>query len=169
MECLTQNLQFFSHCIFNVYLSSNAGFHLLSSMHAKKHLKKIGLEGEDYYFLKRIGKGLLCTYAILGAMWLYNETSLPEWGKLKSRSKELLEQAHLYPGDEGSMKEFLTKIGTIRGPKGTVESGESGDKDAHKDQKELQGKKVDPEAQKMWLKMRNEVIAELREKGLDVE
>ena len=36
-------------------------------MHAKKYLKNIGLESEDYHFFKRVGKGLLCTYAVLGA------------------------------------------------------------------------------------------------------
>ncbi|KAG4933482.1 hypothetical protein JHK87_047484 [Glycine soja] len=41
------------------------GFHLLSSMHAKKNLKNIGLESEDYHFFKRVGKGLLCTYVVL--------------------------------------------------------------------------------------------------------
>jgi hypothetical protein len=33
----------------------------------------------------------------------------------------------------------------------------------------LQDKKFEQEAQKMWFRMRNEVIQELQEKGYDVE
>ncbi|KAJ1381112.1 hypothetical protein SESBI_45434 [Sesbania bispinosa] len=133
-------------------------------MQAKKHMKKIGLEREDYYFLKQVGKALLCTYTILGALWLYNETSPLGWWKLKP--KEELE--FLYPSDKEA-KEFIAKGGMIEttsGPKGLVES----DKDADDYQKkELQSKKFDQEAQKLWLKMRNEAIAELKKKGFDVE
>ncbi|MCI41456.1 hypothetical protein A2U01_0062689, partial [Trifolium medium] len=46
---------------------------------------------------------------------------------------------------------------------------ESDDKDGAGLQKEMEKKKVDHEAHKMWLKMKNEVVAELREKGIDVE
>ncbi|XP_061374020.1 uncharacterized protein LOC133316297 [Gastrolobium bilobum] len=131
-----------------------SGFHRLSSMHAKKYLNKIGLEREDYNFWKQAGKALLCTYAIIGAVWLYHKAS--QQPKFR------------YPGDEEAMKEFIAKrgmIGTTNGPKGVVES----DEDASNNQKELQSNKFDQEAQKLWLKMRNEVIAELQEKGFDVE
>jgi hypothetical protein len=56
-------------------------------------------------------------------------------------------------------------IGTTIGPKGTVET----DKDSYNYQKQLQDKKFEQEAQKMWFRMRNEVIQELQEKGYDVE
>ncbi|KAI4964302.1 hypothetical protein ZWY2020_006701, partial [Hordeum vulgare] len=36
-------------------------------------------------------------------------------------------------------------------------------------QKQLQSKKFDQEARKLWLRMRNEVVQELLEKGSDVE
>jgi hypothetical protein len=36
-------------------------------------------------------------------------------------------------------------------------------------QKQLQSKKFDQEAQKLWHRMRNEVIQELQEKGFDIE
>jgi hypothetical protein len=56
-------------------------------------------------------------------------------------------------------------IGTTIGPKGTVEN----DKDSYNYQKQLQDKKFDQEAQKLWFRMRNEVIQELQEKGCGVE
>ncbi|KAK7305349.1 hypothetical protein VNO77_43254 [Canavalia gladiata] len=134
------------------------GFHLLSFMHVKKYMKNIGLEREDYYFLKQVGKALLCTYSIIGAMWLYNETAQLGWWRQKPRLKEEHEE---------TLKEFIAKgrmiANTIR-PKGMVEN----DKDGCNCQ-ELQGKNFDEEAQKLWLKMRNDVVAELKEKGFDVE
>lgn len=89
--------------------------------------------------------------------------------------KEEKELAHLYerrefpyPGDEEAMEEFVAKggmIGTSIGPKGMIES----DKDSYNYQKDLQDKKLDQEALKLWIRMRNEVLAELQEKGFDVE
>lgn len=73
-----------------------------------------------------------------------------------------------YPGDEEAMQEFIAKggmIGTTIGPKGTIET----DKDAYNYQKELQDKKLEQEAQKLWMRMRNEVIADLQEQGFGVE
>lgn len=73
-----------------------------------------------------------------------------------------------YPGDEEAMEEFIAKggmIGTTIGPKGMVE----GDMDESDYKKELKDKKFEQEAQKLWMRMRNEVIAELQEKGFDVE
>lgn len=67
------------------------------------------------------------------------------------------------------MEEFVAKggmIGTTIGPKGDIETM---DKDSYNYQKELQDKKLEQEALKMWFRMRNEVIAELQEKGFDVE
>ncbi|OIW04351.1 hypothetical protein TanjilG_32543 [Lupinus angustifolius] len=143
--------------------------------HAQNFLKKIGLGPHNYHFWKQIGKALLCTYTIFGAAWLYNETSPLGWWTLKPKPKEEWELAHLYerrefpyPGDEEAMEEFIKKggmIGTTIGPKGMVE----GDKDSLNFQKELEDKKLDQEAQKLWLRMRNEVIAELQEKGFDME
>uniref|UniRef100_A0A6N2MIB0 Uncharacterized protein n=1 Tax=Salix viminalis TaxID=40686 RepID=A0A6N2MIB0_SALVM len=55
------------------------------------------------------------------------------------------------------MEEVVAKegmIGTTIGPKGT---------------KQLQDKKFEQEAQKLWFRMRNEVIQELQEKGYDFE
>ncbi|CAI8584992.1 unnamed protein product [Vicia faba] len=144
------------------------GFHMLSSMQAKKYMNKIGVESEDYYFYKQIGKALLCTYTILGALWIYNDTSSPmEWWRKKSpQLKEKLEQANLYPSNVESVKEFMDKGKMIGATlKGLIES----DKDACGCEKEMQGKKGNEEAQKMWSKMKNEVVAELREKGIDVE
>ncbi|KAI4306648.1 hypothetical protein L6164_029908 [Bauhinia variegata] len=157
------------------YQQAKTGSQLLNSANAQKFLKKIGLGKEDYYVWKQVGKALLCTYALFGAVWLYNETSPLGWWTLKPRPKEEKELAHLYerrqfpyPGDEQAMKEFIAKggmIGTTIGPKGIIET----DKDAHSYQKDLQNKKFEKEAQKLWLRMRNEVIAELQEKGFDVE
>jgi len=151
------------------------GFQLVKSMNAEKYLKKVGLGKEDYHFWKQIGKALLWTYTLFGVAWLYNETSPLGWWTLKPRPKEEKELAHLYerrefpyPGDEEAMEEFVTKggmIGTTIGPKGVVET----DRDAYNYQRDLQDKKVEQEAQKLWLRMRNEVILELRDKGHDVE
>ncbi|CAL5202472.1 unnamed protein product [Lathyrus oleraceus] len=142
------------------------GFHMLSSMRAKKYMNKIGVESEDYNFYKQIGKALLCTYTILGALWIYNGNSPMEWWRKKSpQLKEKFEQANLYPSDVESVKEFFAKGKMIGATlKGLIES----DKDECGCE-EIQRKKVDEEAQRMWLKMKNEVVAELREKGIDVE
>jgi len=73
-----------------------------------------------------------------------------------------------YPGDQEAMQEFVAKggmIGTSIGPKGTGED----DKDESDYKKELKDKKFDLEAQRLWTRMRNEVIAEFQEKGFDVE
>lgn len=130
---------------------------------------------EDYYFWKQIGKALVCTYAVCFAAWWYNETSPLGWWTLKPRPKEEKELAHLYerrefpyPGDQEAMEEFIAEggmIGTTIGPRGLIET----DNNAVNFQKELQDKKFEQEAQKMWMRMRNEVIAELQEKGYDVE
>ncbi|KAK4276024.1 hypothetical protein QN277_019021 [Acacia crassicarpa] len=147
---------------------STKGFQL------EKFLKKVGVGTDDRYFWGQVGKALLCTYAIIGAVWVYNETSPLGWWNLLPRPKEERELAHLYerrefpyPGDEEAMKEFVAKggmIGTAVGPKGFLET----DKDAYSYQKELQDEKFVHEAQKLWKKMKNEVIEELREKGFDV-
>ena len=73
-----------------------------------------------------------------------------------------------YPGDTEAMEDFVAKggmIGTAIGPKGVVESEGEGDNY----QKEMEKKKFDKEAQKLWLRMRNEVMTELQEKGYDLE
>ncbi|XVE87881.1 hypothetical protein DITRI_Ditri19aG0024100 [Diplodiscus trichospermus] len=103
------------------------------------------------------------------------QRNIPTAVTLKPRPKEERELAHLYerrefpyPGDAEAMEEFIAKggiIGTTIGPKGLVET----DKDSLNYQKELQKKKFDQEAMKLWLRMRNEVISELQEKGCDVE
>ncbi|XP_043688437.1 uncharacterized protein LOC122639626 [Telopea speciosissima] len=141
----------------------------------QKFLKKIGLGKEDYHFWKQIGKALLSTYALFGVAWLYNETSPLGWWTLKPRPKEEKEMANLYerrrfpyPGDEEAVEEFIKSggtMGTTIGPKGMIES------DAESDhfQKKLQSKKFEQESQKLWLRMRNEVISELQEKGYDLE
>lgn len=89
--------------------------------------------------------------------------------------QEEKELAHLYerrrfpyPGDKEAVEEFIASggtLGTTIGPKGFVDSG----KDSDNFQKQLQNKKFDQEAQKMWFRMRNEVIQELQEKGFDIE
>ncbi|GAB2214784.1 hypothetical protein Droror1_Dr00019147 [Drosera rotundifolia] len=140
-----------------------------------KFLSKVGMGKEDYYFWKQIGKALVCTYTVCFAAWWYNETSPLGWWTLKPRPKEEKELAHLYerrefpyPGDQEAMEEFIAKggmIGSTIGPRGLIET----DNNAVNFQKELQDKKFEQEAQKMWMRMRNEVIAELQEKGYDVE
>ncbi|KAL3750566.1 hypothetical protein ACJRO7_011549 [Eucalyptus globulus] len=154
---------------------AKTGLQYIKSLDPDKVLSKIGMGREDRYFWKQLGKGLLATSALMGAAWLYNETSPLGWWTLKPRPKEERELAHLYerrqfpyPGDKEAMEEFVAKggmIGTTIGPKGVVET----DKDAYNYQKELQDKKLEQEAQKLWLRMRNEVIAELQEKGYDIE
>ncbi|KAM0999301.1 hypothetical protein FF1_006018 [Malus domestica] len=157
------------------YQDAKAGYQLAKSFNAEKYLRKVGLGKEDYYFWKQIGKALVCTYTLFGMAWLYNEKSPLGWWTLKPRPKEERELAHLYerrefpyPGDEEAMEEFVAKggmIGTTIGSKGFVET----DKDAFNYQKELQKKKLEQEAQKLWVRMKNEVISELQEKGYVVE
>ncbi|XP_057962557.1 uncharacterized protein LOC131154071 [Malania oleifera] len=147
----------------------------LKSIDTENYLKKVGLGKEDHYFWKQIGKALLCTYTLFGVAWLYNETSPLGWWTLKPRPKEEREMAHLYervqypyPGDKEAMDEFIAKggmIGTTISPKGFIVSN----KDSSSYQKELQDKKFEQESQKLWMRMRNEVISELHEKGFDVE
>ncbi|KAJ6964396.1 hypothetical protein NC652_002616 [Populus alba x Populus x berolinensis] len=154
---------------------AKTGIEYLKSVDFDKYLRKIGLGKEDRYFWKQVGKSLLCTYAIIGVVWVYNETSPLGWWTLKPRPREERELAHLYerrefpyPGDAEAMEEFVARggmIGTTIGPKGTVEN----DKDSYNYQKQLQDKKFEQEAQKLWFRMRNEVIQELQEKGYDVE
>lgn len=137
----------------------------------EKFLQKIGVGKKDRYFWKQVGKSLLITYAIIGAGWVYNETSPLGWWTLKPMPKEERELAHLYerreypyPGDEEAMEEFIAKgamIGTTIAPNGSIESDRI--------KQDLRNEKFDQEAQKLWLRMRNEVIGELQEKGFDVE
>lgn len=73
-----------------------------------------------------------------------------------------------YPGDEQAMEEFIAKggmIGTAIGPKGVLDN----DKDAYNYEKQLQDEKFENEAQKMWRRMKNEVLEELKDKGFIVE
>ncbi|XP_011624664.1 uncharacterized protein LOC18437641 isoform X2 [Amborella trichopoda] len=141
----------------------------------REFLSKVGLGKKDRLFWKQVGKALLCTYAVFGAAWLWNETSPLGWWTLKPRPKEEWEMAHLYerikypyPGDEEAMKEFIASggaIGTAIGPKGIMDDGN----DSENFPKKPQSKKFEQESQKLWFRMRNEVISELREKGFDVE
>ena len=173
LQLLDEMLEPVSFFIFIFF--SISGIEYLKSVDYDKYLRKAGLGKEDHYFWKQIGKALLCTYTLIGVVWVYNETSPLGWWTLKPKPKEERELAHLYerrefpyPGDAEAMEEFVTKggmIGTTIGPKGTVET----DKDSYNYQKQLQDKKFEQEAQKMWFRMRNEVIQELQEKGYDVE
>lgn len=147
---------------------AKTGLLLAKSFDAEKYLKKIGLGKEDHHFWKQVGKALLCTYAVIGVAWWWNETSPLGWWTLKPRPKEERELAHLYerrkfpyPGDKEAMEEFIRKGGMI----GTAIT----DKDADNYQKTLQDKKFDQEAMKLWMRIRREAIAELQEKGFDVE
>ncbi|KAL5580820.1 hypothetical protein UlMin_013262 [Ulmus minor] len=138
-------------------------------------LSRIGAGKHDVLFLKVMGRRVLYAYALIGAGWLYNETSPLGWWTLKPRPKEEKELAHLYerrefpyPGDKEAMEEFIAKggmIGTAIGPKGVADF----DKDACNYQKQLQDQKLQQEAQKLWLRMRNEVISELQQKGYEFE
>lgn len=47
----------------------------------------MGFEKEDAYFLKQMGKAMLCTYTLFGVVWLWNETSPLGWWTLKPRPK----------------------------------------------------------------------------------
>ncbi|XP_006645888.2 uncharacterized protein LOC102701879 [Oryza brachyantha] len=142
---------------------------------ARRLLRRMGFEKEDAYFWKQMGKGMLCTYALFGAAWLWNETSPLGWWTLKPRPKEEREMAHLYerrmfpyPGDEEAVEEFIKSggaLGTTIGPKGFADAN----MDSDNMQKQLQSKKFEQEAQKLWFRMRNEVVQELQEKGFDVE
>ncbi|KAE8732346.1 hypothetical protein F3Y22_tig00002237pilonHSYRG01878 [Hibiscus syriacus] len=148
------------------YQEAKTGFQLLKSIDVDKTLRKIGLGREDHHFWKLIGKALLCRYTLFGVSWHYNETSPLGWWTLKPRPKEERELARLYerrefpyPGDAEAMEEFIAKggmIGTTLGPKGIIET----DKDSFNYQKEFE-----QEAMKLGLRMRNEVISELQEKG----
>ncbi|XP_050237454.1 uncharacterized protein LOC126687116 [Mercurialis annua] len=157
------------------YQEAKTGFEYIKSMNYDKYLRKVGLGREDWHFWKQVGKALVCTYTLFGAAWVYNETSPLGWWTLKPMPKEERELAHLYerkeypyPGDAEAMEEFVAQggmIGTAIGPKGNLEN----DKDSFNYQKELQKEKFEQESQKLWIRMRNEVIQELQEKGYDVE
>lgn len=148
---------------------------LRSFPQARRLLKRLGFEKGDAYFFKQMGKGMLCTYALFGAAWFWNETSPLGWWTLKPRPKEEKEMAHLYerrefpyPGDEEAVEEFIKSggaLGTTIGPKGFADAN----MDSDNMQKQLQSKKFDQEARKLWFRMRNEVVQELQEKGFDVE
>ncbi|KQK07379.1 hypothetical protein BRADI_2g34940v3 [Brachypodium distachyon] len=135
----------------------------------------MGFEKGDGYFFKRMAKGMFCTYALFGVAWLWNETSVLGWWALKPRPKEEKEMAHLYerrefpyPGDEEAVVEFIKSggsLGTTIGPKGFADAN----MDPDNMQKRLQSKKFDQEAQKLWFRMKNEVVQEVQEKGFDVE
>ncbi|XP_066360016.1 uncharacterized protein [Miscanthus floridulus] len=142
---------------------------------ARRLLRRMGFEKEDAYFWKQMGKATLCTYTLFGVAWLWNETSPLGWWTLKPRPKEEKEMAHLYerrefpyPGDEEAIEEFIKSggaLGTTIGPKGFADAN----MDSENMQKQLQSKKFEQEAQKLWLRMRNEVVQELQEKGFDIE
>lgn len=73
-----------------------------------------------------------------------------------------------YPGDKEAFDEFIKSggaIGTAIGSKGFIDS----DNEFESLQKQLQSQKFEQEAQKLWFRMRNEVIHELQEKGFDIE
>lgn len=135
----------------------------------------MGFEKDDIYFWKQMGKAMLCTYAIFGLAWLWNETSPLGWWTFRPRPKEEREMAHLYerrrfpyPGDKEAVVEFILKggmLGTTIGPKGNQDL----DNDTENFQKNLQSEKFDQEAVKLWSRMKNEVIQELQEKGFEVK
>ncbi|GMG98300.1 hypothetical protein Nepgr_000140 [Nepenthes gracilis] len=118
-------------------------------------LKSIGSVKEDYHFWLQVGKALICTFALLGAGWLYNETLPLGWWTLKPRPKDERELAHLYerrefpyPGDKEAMEEFIAKgdmIGTAVGPKGIIDP----EKDSCNYQKTLHDMKFEQDAQKL--------------------
>ncbi|KAL5742885.1 hypothetical protein ACOSP7_029617 [Xanthoceras sorbifolium] len=172
---LDQELHLLLKMVRKRFQEAKTGIEWLKSIDANKYLKKIGIGREDRYFWKQVGKALLCTYTLFGVAWIYNETSPLGWWTLKPRPKEEREMAHLYeriqfpyPGDTEAMEEFIRKggmIGSVYNPKGMIES----DRDVDNYQKVLQDKKFEQESQKMWLRMRNEVIQELHEQGYDVE
>ncbi|KAM7527697.1 hypothetical protein LguiB_031107 [Lonicera macranthoides] len=127
------------------FQDAKIGLELAKSFNAQKYLKNMGLGKEDYHFWKQ------------------------------PRPKEEKKLAHLYecrkfsyPGDEEATREFVEKggmIGTTIGPKGVVET----DKDSYNYQKQLQDKKFEQEALKLLLRMKNEVISELQDKGYNVK
>ncbi|PKA65178.1 hypothetical protein AXF42_Ash013299 [Apostasia shenzhenica] len=155
--------------------SQSSWFSMRNFPKARRFIRKMGFEKDDIYFWKQMGKAMLCTYALFGLAWLWNETSPLGWFTFRSRPKEEREMAHLYerrkypyPGDTEAMEQFIASggmLGTTIGPKGFIDSG----KDKENFRKELQLQKFDQEAQKLWFRMRNEVIQELQEKGFDVE
>ncbi|VFQ98202.1 unnamed protein product [Cuscuta campestris] len=157
------------------FQDAKTGFVALKSFRKEKVLEKIGLGKEDRYFWQQLSKALLCTYTIAALAWVYNETSPLGWWTLKPKPKEERELAHLYerrrfpyPGDDEAMEEFIANggmIGTTIGPKGLIES----DNDSYNYEKALQDQKMEKEALKLWVRMRNEVISELQDKGFDVE
>lgn len=141
----------------------------------RKFLRKMGFEKGDLYYYKQMGKGFVYTYAVLGFCWWFNETSPLGWWSFKPRPKEEREMAHLYerrrfpyPGDKEAVEEFIASggaLGTTIGPKGFLDTA----KESENIHKKLQHKKFEQESQKLWFRMRNEVIQEIQEKGFDVE
>jgi hypothetical protein len=51
----------------------------------------MGFEKRNTYFFKQMGKGMLCTYVLFGAAWLWNETSPLGWWTLKPRPKVFMD------------------------------------------------------------------------------
>ncbi|KAG6555966.1 hypothetical protein Mapa_001906 [Marchantia paleacea] len=119
----------------------------------------------------QVGKAMLSTYAIVGAAWWWDEASPLGWWTLKPRTKEEKEMAHLYqrrdfpyPGDEEAVKEFVAKGGTYGTTIGTQAAMQSTGDDLISD---LQREKFEREAQKLWLRMRHEVLREFEERDYD--
>ncbi|KAL3679631.1 hypothetical protein R1sor_022587 [Riccia sorocarpa] len=119
----------------------------------------------------QLGKAMLCTYAVVGAAWWWDEASPLGWWTLKPRTKEEKEMAHLYqrrdfpyPGDEEAVKELVAKGGTYGTTIGTQAAMQIAGDDLITD---LQREKFDREARKLWLRMRHEVIREFEESGYD--
>ncbi|XP_047965324.1 uncharacterized protein LOC125209785 [Salvia hispanica] len=113
----------------------------------------VGSSGVGSNFI--VGKALISTY-----VRFLNETSLSGCWTLKPIPNEEKELAHLYerhdfpyPGDTEAVEEFIAKggmIGTSIGPKEIIET----DRDSYNFQKDLQDKKLDQEAMKLWVRMR---------------
>jgi hypothetical protein len=64
-----------------------------------------------------------------------------------------------------AVEEFIKSggaLGTTIGPKGFADAN----MDSDNMQKQMQSEKFEQETQKLWLRMRNEVIQELQEKGV---
>ncbi|CAM6092418.1 unnamed protein product [Calypogeia fissa] len=117
----------------------------------------------------QMAKASLTTAALVGAAWLWDETSPLGWWTLKPRTKEEREMANLYqrreypyPGDKEAVKEFVEKGGTY----GTAIGSQSALKESGNSiLLDMQREKFERESHKLWLRMQREVLQDFEERG----
>jgi hypothetical protein len=121
---------------------------------------------------KQLGKGVAITYGVIAFAWWWDSNSPLGWWTLKPRTKEEREMAHLYerrvfpyPGDKEAVQEFIEKGGAYGT---TIGSHDVRQKAKDNRVADLQKERFEREAQKLWLRMQNEVLREFHEQGFSL-